>query len=689
LKTRVHLDIETYSEQDLKKGGLYKYAEHPSTELLVVCYSFGDAPVRTWLPWNTVPDDLREHVERGGEVRAHNAQFERTILNGIAGRKAGFPHLKIEQMVCTAAKAAAASLPRNLEDAATQLGTFPKKQSGKNTMRQLSKPHKPTKAEPFTRYTPENSPDKFANLYEYCRDDVLAERDLDRRVPDLSPNEQRVYQMDQRINDRGVRADLASIDNIQYLIEQYKAEIEKACLELTGVRPTQREKIADWCRDNGYSQLSDMQVATVNACINDVDCPADVKKVLRFFSTHNMKAVSKYVAILKAVCADDRLHGMFLYHGAGPGRWSSLIVQLQNLYRPKIKDCDTAIEIFKERNLDYVREMYPGMDPMKVFASCVRSVLFAPPGKDLLALDFAGIESRFTAWMFGEAWKLNMFRAFDAGIGPDSYKVAFATLFDMDPDDVTADERQIGKVFELAFGYEGGVGACVTAAETYGVKLDVLTEKLWPHIPADVMETSRWHFSKFGLGGALDQRIYLACNSAKELYRIKHPAHRKGWRNMKDAAISAVQRPGEVYGLPNKKVLFKVEDEWLVMRLPSGRRVRYFKPIVRGEGQQTYLTYMGIDTDSRLYKRTNTYGGKLTENAAQGGSSCLLRYGVKNMEDAGYPPIMTVHDEGVFEIDEGFGSLDEAKQIFTKQPAWSDVLPLAAEGWRGKRYRKA
>jgi len=442
MKSHLHLDIETYSECDLGAAGVYKYAEHPSTELLCFSYAFDDEPVLSWRPGHPLPARLRDHIQNREQVRAHNAQFERVVLNGIAGKKIGFPHISIEQTVCTAAKMAAHGLPRALGAAASALGAAEKSLEGRIIMLQLCKPRK---NHADGRYTPTNAPDKFEVLYSYCEADVEAERDIDRRVPDLSPAEQQVYELDQKINERGIAVDLKAIADIQAVIAEYKDFLRDTLAKLTKCSIA-REKIAIWVRDNGWPGLTDMQAATVKALLARPDVPADVKKVLTIYSTYNLKAVTKYDAILEAVCADGKLRGMFMYHGAATGRWSSLIVQLQNLFRPVIDDPETAVEAFSARSLETLRWLYAGVDPMKVAASCVRSVFVASPGKDLLFPDYAGIESRVNAWLFGEEWKLEAFRAQDAGTGPDTYKLAYARAFQVAIDKVTKSQRQIGKV---------------------------------------------------------------------------------------------------------------------------------------------------------------------------------------------------------------------------------------------------
>lgn len=775
--TVAHVDIETFSEEDLKSAGLYRYAEHESTELLCLSYRFDKSAPTLWIPLEdheiprdvllgvrqrvapgtvivtsrNVPNDLVTHIEAGGEVRAHNAQFERVVLNGTAGKKLNFPRIKIERTVCTAAKMAAAGLPRALGDAAAALGSHAKDDSGRISMLQISKPKKPSAKDPATRWTLDNAPDKFLDVYTYNVDDVLAECGVDAAVPDLPASEQEVYWLDQRINDRGVATDLEGIDNVKSLINEYKNFLELAmekatrpddmlptcehcrgtkrvekilrkkptgiyleCEACKGLKPTQRDKIADWIRENGFPNLLDMQAETVKKLVKREDVPEQVKHVLRIYSTYNAKAVTKFDAMLDAVCSDGRLRGMFLYHGAGTGRWSSLIVQLQNLFRPVIDDPETAIEAFKSKNLDWIKSLYPDVDPMKVFASTVRGHLIAGKGKKLVCLDYAGVESRMNAFLWNEEWKLQAFRDFDAGKGPDQYKIAYANVFQVDPWKVNKKQRQQGKVIDLFGQYEGGVGAFVNLADQYGVNLDELAADVWPVLPEDVRESAHWMWNKFGRSTELSERVFMSCDGAKQLWRRSHPNTVAGWKELKTAAELAVQFPGKTYSVANGKGMFRVMEgpqghTWLCFLLPSRQRMlRYFKPewtppktvVVTEKNQYTgaleeferelpgELHYMGVDTNTRRWMRTSSYGGSFNNNFVQGSCADVLRSGMFELEGGGYPIVLTVHDENGAEVDEAFGSVEDAARLMCTPKPWFEGLPLVAEGWEGQRYRK-
>lgn len=704
---KVHIDIETYSEADLKKNGLYRYAADYSTELLVACYAIDDGEVQTWWPFSEVPAalasarsahvgvqapaDLLAAIARGATVYAHNAAFERTILSGHVGRRHGLPVIPPGQMVCTAAKAAAHGLPRSLEDACNAIGVRPKMAGGRANMLQLAKP----RTGKAGRYSMAEFPQKYAELAAYCVDDVKAERELDARLPDLTPREQAVWELDQVINDRGVRIDRKAIADVLFLIAEYKKELAALCLTWTGFKPTQTAEIANWVRGHGYPQLLDLQKDTVHAAVNDPACPRECRRVLQLRSTYAMAAVAKYAAMEAAAGDDDRLRGMLLYHGAATGRWSSLIVQLQNLFRPVIDDVPAAIDAFAARSLQWIKDLYAPENPMRVFASSIRGMLVPAPGKQLMALDFAGIESRVTAWVAGEEWKLQAFRENDADeTKPDTYKLAYAKGFGLRPETVTKAQRQVGKVMELSMGFEGGVGAFVKMAKTYGLNLTELADAAYPALPERALESAQWMWDNYevpkGRPSGLDPKVYLVCDGLKQVWRQAHPRIVDCWADLLSAAKAAVLTPGLPVALPNKRVVFKVVDRWLILRLPSGRRLHYLDPRLDGEDtdelRRRQLTYMGTDTATRRWMRAGLYGGRLMENVAQATSRDKLVDGMFALEAAGLPIVLTVHDEVVMEVDAG--DLASAAELMCRSTGWDKGLPVKAEGWVGMRYRK-
>jgi DNA polymerase len=745
MSQKLHIDYEVFSEDDLTRSGVYRNAEHPSTEIIACSYAFDDGPVHLWIPYDIVPvsitqaiiaqrpsvkiwcykeppSEIVEHIKAGREIRAHNAQYERVQTNGVAGKKLGIPEIKIEQTVCTAAKMSANGLPRSLDMAAKALGTPLKAEGGRIEMLQLTKPRKPTKTDPSTRWTFENAPEKWVAMFVYSIDDTEAERGIDNAVPDLIPSEREIYHLDQRINQRGVAVDLKAVGDILHVVEQYKVFLADECRRLTadflgdGLFPTQREKLSDWIRANGWPHLADMQAETVKALCKREEVPECVKRVLRIYSTYNAKAVSKLQAILDAVCADGRLRGMFLFLGAGTGRWSSLIVQLQNLMRPLIDDPDLALEAFATRSLDFVRMMYPDTDVMKVAGSCIRAVLIAATGKTLLFPDFVGVELRINAWLWNEETELAVYRAQDAGTGPDSYKLTYCAFFDEDINAIDwkslegKNKRQIGKVLCLAFGYEGGVSAGLTMVDTYGVDLDKLAAALLPIMPEDARQHAEWMWANHRKDGVTKEQS-MALDGAKYMWRKARPNIKQGWKDLKTAAGLACEFPGKTFLAG--KVAFRVCEyktrSWLHMRLPSGRDLKYYSPrwiepknikrpkkLDNGYGGFTWVEeeviipgefrYFGVDSKTHQWVEMTSYGGQLDADADQGFASDLLRNGMRKLEAAGAPIIATVHDEVVAEVETM--TIEEAEACMLDQPAYTAGLPLAVETKRQPRYWK-
>lgn len=716
---KITLDIETFSRSNLKKEGMAKYAEHESTDILCACWAVDDGPVHAWIPEADLPFEvsLRALNEIDGdifsgydvpaplrmlimqtdlEVHAWNNGFERSVLSGTAGKRYGFPALKISNMRCSMANARVHGLPGSLEDAAEAVSApVLKRKRGQAAMRYLCKPRANG-----TRPLLAEERERFLELVPYCADDVRAERAVDALVPPMSAAEQKNWEMDQRMNDRGWLADLESCDNMEILVHVYKKELEQKCRDLTGIKPSRPGPLAAWIRDHGYPQLENLQADTVRKVLLKGDAPADVETVLKIYSTFNMKAVMKYPAIRQAACGDARLRHLFMFYGAGTGRWSSVIVQLQNLFRPVIDDPETAIEAARTWDLEWIRFLFAGTDPMKVIASSVRSVLVAPPGKDLLFPDYSGVEARWNAWMFDEQWKLAAYRAFDRGTGANLYCVVYGQCFGVDPDSPEGKAgKQQGKVLDLSMGYEGGVGAFVKMAGTYRIDLKDMAAKTYPTLPADVLEESvdAYHYaSEQGRLYDLPEKIWITAEGLKRLWRRAHPGIVRGWKQLKEAAINAVDNPGIVHQIKNGRVRFKVEGDWLIMRLPSGRRVWYYQPKVhrpksspKSPNPQPILYYMGVDTKTRQWGRTSTYGGKLCENETQAGCRDLLVRSKHRLADVGIGELMgTIHDQPVLEVPEDFHGEEEVRRLMCDGQTWDKGLPLAVEMHRGKRFRK-
>lgn len=711
---KLTLDIETFSRQDLKKGGMAKYAEHESTDILCACWAVDDGPVNAWVPsadvafikdlqalneidgatyWGEeVPDTLRHFIELGTELHAWNNGFERLNLNGTAGQRYSFPKLEIKNMRCSMANARVHGLPGALEDAANVVASPVKKRlAGINAMRYLCKPRKDG-----TRPLLTEERERFLQLVPYCADDVRAERAVDNLVPPMSAAEQKNWEMDQEFNDRGWLRDPEVCTDMNVLVHIYKKELDQRCRDITGIKPSRAGPLADWIREHGFPDLENLQADTVRKALM-LDLPSEVKTVLKIYSTFNAKAVTKFDAFDRSACADGRIRHMFMFYGAGTGRWSAHHVQ--NLARPSIDDPETAIAAAKEWDLDWIRTLYPKVDPMKVIGTCVRGALIAAPGKELVFPDFAGVESRYNAWMFGEEWKLEAYRAYDRGEGPNMYCVVYGRLFDVDPNSEEGKAgKQQGKVIDLANGFEGGVGAAAKMCATYRIDLKDMAATLDRTLPRDIVEESveAWHYAvEQGRTYDLPEKIWVPLEGSKRLWRRAHPRIVSGWKQLNEAAIAAVDNPGQIHQTKNGRVKFKVEDRWLIMRLPSGRRIWYFQPMVhrpkptkKHPKPKPIFYYMGVDTKTRQWGRTSMYGGSWCNNETQGGCRDLLVRGKLRMRARGRPLIGSVHDEPILETLPGEVSDEEIIQDMCEGQSWDEGLPLTVEIHRGQRYRK-
>lgn len=731
----LHLDAETFSEADLTKVGVYRYGEDPSTEVLLLAYAIDDKDPVIWIPldefevppaarsmmWETivsreVPADLRKHIESRSEVHAHNAGFERTVLNRVAGKKINFPELKLEQMVCTQAMCAAASIPRDLDKASKAAGTQKKDDAGKKVMMQLCKTQKfkatKKRAAYASRMTINTHPEKFRTLGDYCVDDVLAERALGNYLPPLSARERQIWAEHEIINERGICVDLAAVHKIMAMIEEYKAKLAQEFWIITGLRPTQTQQIKPWLAAHGI-KIADLKADTVKTYLDNADVfdgsAEGSGRALEIYSAYNSKAVSKFKALAGAIGADGRVRGMFIFHGANTGRWASTIVQLQNIFRgifDSAADADKAIQDCMTGDLAFVEAMWckdhetfsKAIDPMKIFASCTRGMLRAAPGKKLVVLDYSGVESRGGAWLAGEEWKVREFFEYDEGRGYDNYIGAYARAFGICPIDMQArvrageklakTQRLIGKVLELALQYKGGVGAFVNMAKVYHLDLGAMAALARPLIPKAVWDksasTREWMKEKGILRSPLDAETWIVCDSLKRMWRDAHPATVTFWDELEQLSKAAVLSPGRVYKTKNGKIAFRIERDWLCMRLPNGRKIRYYKPRVVGDT----LCYFGINTYTRQWGTVTTAGGKLFENACQGLCRDPLADTLIRFEANEVWPVGHVHDEVIAEVSDP--DLDKAGELMCTLEPWAKGFPLVvgSDSYIAERFRK-
>ncbi len=674
--TSLHIDFETRSTVELRKTGVYVYAEDDITDVWCAAYAIDDEPVVLWTPEQPCPV-IEAAVSNNWTIVAHNAAFERIIWKHILTPRYGWPEPKLEQWRCTMAQAYAMALPGALDDAAAALGmTTRKDKEGHRLMMQMAKPR--ANKDPHAPLRWWDDEDRRNRLYAYCKQDVEVERELDKRMFRLSPFEQRLWHLDQRINDRGLGIDKDLIPKAKEIVWQTMSRLDKEMNRVTGgavFKCTNVAMLVAWLKSKGLETDSVAKGEVIDLLVRD-DLPVDVRRALELRQEAAKASVSKLNALELGLSRNGRAQGTKQYHVATTGRWGGRRFQPDNLPRPLIvkHDDDATAERLQEAAVralmtgrsDIVEGLYG--PPLTIVADCIRGFIVAAFGRKLNVADYANIEGRVLAWLAGESWKLQAFKDYDSGEGPDLYKIAAAEIYKVPHQKIDKLQRQIGKVSELACGYQGGVGAFQTMAHTYGVKVP-------------------------------DEQA----KAIVEGWRSVHPRIKGFWYDLEDAAIRAVEQPGKacICG----PVRFIQKASFLFLQLPSSRVLTYPYPrIMEIEtpwgAMKEALTFKTQPTISNVGKivpdpsnttkwaRVSTYGGMLAENITQAVARDVMAEAMVRVEAAGYPVVLTVHDEVLAEPLEEFGSIEEFNALMAVPPKWADGLPITVDGWQGRRYRK-
>lgn len=674
---RLYLDTETYSATPIKHG-TYRYLA--DAECMIMSWAVDENPVK--IDDLTGPHDLGAlfiAAQRADVVIAHNAMFDRGVARKLMGY--GIP---IHKWRCTMVQAMAHGLPGGL-DRLCEILRVPtdksKHKRGKELVKLFCMPRL------GKRNTRETHPAEWAEFLAYAANDVEAMREVHKRLPtwNYAGAELAVWHLDQRINDRGVAVDLDLANAAIKTVEREQARLRTEAYAMTGGEvgsTTQRDALLTNILQDYGVLLPDLRADTLERRIADPDLPEGLRELLKVRLQASGTAVAKYQALVNAT-TDGRLRGALQFDGAArTGRWAGRTFQPQNLPRPTWNPTEADIGVIKSGVADLV---FPNV--MQACTNAIRGCIVAPKGRKLVVADLANIEGRAAAWLAGEEWKLDAFRAFDAGTGPDLYKVSYANSFGIDADDVTKDQRQIGKVQELMLGYEGGVGAYATGAATYGIDLAAMADKAWDSLPGDVLGEARGMLRWFRDEGkdppaqyGMTDKTWLVCECFVLGWRAAHPAIKSTWKLLKEYAMDATQNPGVTFEFGKFKV--RRDGAWLRIALPSGRALCYPQPEVDKDG----LTYMGMNTYSRQWQRLRTYGGKLFENACQALAAHVLKDAMPRIESAGYEIVLTVHDEVICETEQG--AVEEVAALLSQPPEWALDMPLAAAGFEATRYRK-
>lgn len=686
-------DVETFSATPIKNG-TGAYFDDDDAEIMLFAYAFGNEPVEVidLTAGEKIPKRVRRALKNPRVLKVmHNSTFDRRAYRVCWGIK-----IPVSQIWDTMIQALAHSLPGGLDKLCGIFGVSEeeaKDKRGKELIQMFCKPR--PKRQKIRRYTRETHPKEWEEFKHYAGRDISSMRVIFGKMPRWNYRgvERDLWELDQAINDRGFLVDQELAQGAIRAIERAQIGLAKRTHDITeGVvdKATQRDKLLKHIVEHYGVKLPDMKKATLEKAMGDDGLPRAVRELIGIRLEASMTSTGKYKKLLDCVSKDGRLKYTMQFCGASrTSRWAGRLFQPQNLMRPvhKTKEIETFIDAIKSDTLDLITD-----NVMSATGSCARGCIIAPPGKKLCVSDLSNIEGRMAAWLAGEKWKLKAFKAYDEKRGHDLYRLAYATAFNMDVDDVDGGEdkgpqRQVGKVLELFMQYEGGVGAFLTGAATYKIDLDDLARKAWPDIPREIREkaqdTYNWLTSRRRNTFGLEKKTYIVCDALKNMWREKHPEIVSYWKELGDAAREAIMNPNTP--IKARRVTFIRRGAWLKILLPSGRVLQYAAPRVSG----FKISYMGQNQFTKKWKRIDTYGGKFLENLCQKIARDVMADNMFQAEDAGYWPILTVHDELITEADDNQSfSARHLSEILATNPAWSKGLPLAAGGFEGLRYRK-
>lgn len=728
------LDFETFSEADLKKVGSYAYAEHQTTEVLICTYAFDDEPVRVWdcTDGSDMPGDLhralRRLVKPNSRIKMvwHNgSMFDRLIMKHCWGFD-----IPVSNTIDTMIWAFRHALPGSLDALCEVLGVSAdnaKDKRGKALIQRFSKPT--PKNYKIRRYTAETHPGEWALFIKYAVSDITAMREVSHKLPRWgnSEFEDRVLELDQLINDRGFKVDVALAEAAIEAVEKHKAQLQEEAQRKYGGSLTGKDFLPILRELAPAHRIHNAQKSTLNDLLADDDLPDDARAIIEMRLGAASTASTKYNPLLLGRSSDDRRRGCLQYGGAKRTlRWAGKGFQPQNLARGYYHDD----ELDKGISALLKGRAHRRFDVAKLTASTVRSCIIPEAGHKFVVADYSNVEGRGLAWLAGEETALDTFRA-----GLDIYCVTAGKMFGMDPDDIKKnfkEIRQIGKACELGLGYEGGVGAFVTFAKNLGLDLIEMAKTMDGTFPDHIWAATARGYEWARIQEAkrpphpgekddrpsyiLDKKVWRTCDAIKRMWRESHPETVAFWRDLKDGILAAVRNPGREFwaGAHLRKngerairiwrtVEFdssgrKVPGWWLCMELPSGRILSYpgIGVSVTKETDEdgrvntnVRIKYQGENQLTRQWTTLYTHGGKACENIVQALCRDLLAYAMINVEGGGYPIVLSVHDELVCETpDTPEYTVAELEKLMCSLPEWAEGFPLVAEGQELKRYAK-
>lgn len=662
------IDIETYSSIDLTKSGVYKYIQN-DFEILLIAYAYDDEEIKIIDLKNNekIPEKLKEDILDENIIKtAFNANFERVCLSKYFNT-----YLSPKMFRCTQVHALYLGLPHGLENVAKSLRLKEQKlEEGKSLIRFFNK------RENLDLLTSNNENikkgevlKKYEEFKKYCINDVRVERSI-RKILEkvkLPESEQKLWQLDQEINDRGVLVDSKLLNNAIYYDNYFKNILIEKLKTITNINnPKSNNQMKDYLNSLGLN-VNSLSKESVESLLNSDEVKKNphyekIKEVLHLRKMLNKTSTKKYESMKRCMCDDERIRGLFQFYGANrTGRWAGRLVQVQNLPQNKINNLEQVREKIrndiikdfpsrkKEFNKNLNLNLYNNENLSSLLSQLIRTTFIPKKNHRFIIADFSAIEARIIAYLSNEKWRIDVFNTHGK-----IYEASASKMFKVDIDEITKESelRQKGKIAELALGYQGGVGALVSMG-AYNMNL----------CESELIEIVK-------------------------AFRSSNPNIVKLWNNAQKAFIEAVKNKSVVH--IDKNISFIYEGNILFIKLPSGRRLSYIRPKIDYDNifNKYIITYEGIDPTTKKSKRLTTYGGKLVENIVQAIARDVLAQAMMNLKNHGFNIVMHVHDEIVLEVENGVSSVEEVCEIMCKENRYLKGLKLKADGFESKYYKK-
>jgi len=651
------VDIETFSSVDIKKSGMHKYVQSPDFEILLFAYSFDGEPVQIvdLAQGKKIPQDVIDAMSDPNPIkRAYNAPFEWYCLNK-------FYNSPLEQWRCTMMHGLYCGYTAGLGATAVALGLPEDKRKmgiGMSLIRTFCMPCKPTaKNGHRTRTLPHHEPEKWQLFKDYCKQDVVTEMEVERRIASfpVPEQEQRLWELDQQINACGVAVDLDLIEGAIHCSEVTTAELMTEAVAISGLQnPKSVQQLTKWLEKETGEEITDLRKATVAEMVKVADEGA-AKRMLEIRQELSKTSVKKYTAMREAVCSDGRVRGLLQFYGANrTGRWAGRLVQVQNLPRNYLETLSHARDCVKGRKVDALKVVYGNIPD--TLSQLIRTAFVPREGHLFVVSDFSAIEARVIAWLAGEQWRLDVFATHGKIYEASASQMFGVPLELIKKGNPEYDLRQKGKVAELALGYQGAAGALIAM----GALNMGLTEDELPEI------VRRWR------------------GSNKRIVDL--------WYSLENAALD-VMRTGQPVGIKGlilaRESEYRNQQDFLTITLPSGRKLFYAKPrLLQNDRGREALHYHGVNQDTKKWEIVPTYGGKLVENITQAIARDCLAESLVRLANVGYQTVMHVHDEAVLEVLAATADLDAVTEIMGQPVPWAPGLPLRADGFVTAFYKK-